>query len=44
VFADPQIAFQRPSRTDVGQMRAFDRIPGLREVAGFARKFKPRRS
>ena len=44
VFADPQVGFQRPSRTDVGQMRAFDRIPVLRELAGLARKFKPRRS
>ena len=44
VFADPQVGFQRPSRTDVGQMRAFDRIPILREAAGFARRFKPRRT
>ncbi len=44
VFADPQIAFQRPSRTDIGTIRMFDRLPGLRAVVGFARKLKPRRS
>ena len=44
VFADPQIAFQRSSRTDIGSMRSFDRVPGLREVAALVRKFKPRPS
>jgi glycosyl transferase family 25 len=40
VFAEPQVAVQRPSRTDIGQQRLFDRLPGLREVAGLARKTK----
>jgi hypothetical protein len=40
VFAAPQVAFQRPSRTDIGQVRAFDRIPLLREAAGLARRFR----
>lgn len=38
VFANPQVASQRPSRTDIGDQRLFDRIPGLRELAGIARK------
>jgi glycosyl transferase family 25 len=38
MFAEPQVAVQRPSRTDVGPQRLFDRLPGLREVAGLARK------
>lgn len=42
VFADPQIAFQRPSRTDIGEQRFFDRVPGLRIAAEFARKLKRR--
>ena len=38
VFAD--LSYQRPSRTDIGDQKWFDRVPVLRELAGFARKFK----
>lgn len=37
-FAKPQVAVQRPSRTDIGSQRLFDRLPGLRELAGYARR------
>ena len=40
VFAAPQVAFQRPSRTDIGEQRFYDRLPGLRAVAGLARRLK----
>jgi glycosyl transferase family 25 len=40
VFPDPQIAVQRPSRTDIGHLRFFDRLPGLREAAEWARRVK----
>lgn len=39
-FADPQIARQRPSRTNIGELRWFDRAPGWREAASIARKAK----
>jgi glycosyl transferase family 25 len=39
-FAVPPIADQRPSRTDIADQRFFDRWPGLREVAGLARRGK----
>ena len=42
VFADPQVAFQRPSRTDIGEQRVYDRVPGLRTAAQFARRLKSR--
>lgn len=38
VFADPFIAFQRPSRTDVGEQKWFDRIVGVRTLAEQARR------
>ena len=40
VFPDPQIAVLRPSRTDIGHLRFFDRLPGLREAAEWARRVK----
>ncbi|WP_058755652.1 hypothetical protein [Sphingomonas endophytica] len=39
-FADPPIANQRPSRTDIADLRFFDRWPGLRQLAGVARSAK----
>ncbi len=40
VFAP--ISVQRPSRTDVGSQKFFDRVPGLRELANFARRLRTR--
>ena len=37
-FADPVIAVQRSSRSDIARLRFFDRWPGLREAAAFARR------
>ena len=39
-FADPVIAVQRPSRSDIATLRAFDRMPMLRELIGTARSLK----
>lgn len=39
-LAEPQLGFQRPSRTDVHQLRFFDRAPGLRQLVGIARRLK----
>ncbi|MEG8037952.1 hypothetical protein QP166_00795 [Sphingomonas sp. LR60] len=39
-FAVPPIADQRPSRTDIAELRFFDRWPVLRQAAQFARRFK----
>lgn len=38
VFAEPQIAVQRASRTDIGKQRWFDRTPILRSLAGLTRR------
>lgn len=38
VFA--MLGFQRPSRTDIGANAFYDRIPGLRFVAGLARRIQ----
>lgn len=38
VFADPPIANQRASRTDIAALRFFDRWPGFRQAAGAARR------
>ena len=40
VFAHPQIALQRPSRSDIGELHFYDRLPGLRGVAEWARRAK----
>lgn len=40
IFSDPVLGVQRPSRTDIGEQRFFDRMPGLKTVASFARKMK----
>lgn len=39
-FPEPQIAVQRPSRTDIGSLRYFDRLPGLRGAAGWVRRVR----
>lgn len=38
--ADPQLGFQRPSRTDVHQLKFYDNIIGLRQCVAFARRLK----
>lgn len=38
VFA--MLGAQRPSRTDIGDQRLFDRIPGVRTLAGWARRLR----
>ena len=38
VFAEPALAEQRSSRTDIAAQRWFDRTPGLREAVGLARR------
>ncbi len=37
-----QVAYQRPSRTDIGDQRWFDRTPILRDLADMARRAKHR--
>ncbi len=40
LFADPVLALQRPSRSDIASLRFFDRLPGLRVAASLARRIK----
>ncbi|QTD56254.1 hypothetical protein [Parasphingorhabdus cellanae] len=40
IFAEPALGHQRPSRTDIAELRFFDKIPVVREVAGLGRKLK----
>jgi glycosyl transferase family 25 len=40
LFAEPPLAHQRPSRTDIADLRFFDRMIGLREAASAARRVK----
>ena len=42
VFADPPIAEQRPSRTDIAALRWFDRTPVVRGLIGKLRQVKRR--
>ena len=37
-FADPEVATQRSSRSDIAQLRFFDQWPVLREAVGVARR------
>lgn len=39
-FADPVIAVQRPSRSDIAPLKAFDRLPVLRSSISMARRLK----
>ncbi len=40
VFAEPPLGYQRSSRSDVADLRFFDRLPGFRQSASVARKLK----
>jgi hypothetical protein len=40
--AVPSLAGQRSSRTDIADLRWFDRTPGVRELASYARRVKTR--
>jgi glycosyl transferase family 25 len=40
VFAVPPIAVQRPSRSDIAELRFFDRVPLLKDAVGVARRLK----
>lgn len=42
VFAMPQLGAQRPSRTDIADLKFFDRLPVLRQVSSLARRAKRR--
>lgn len=42
LVAQPNLGWQRPSRSDVADLKWFDRTPVLRELATVARRFKPR--
>ena len=44
VFAEPQIAFQRPSRTDIGDQKLYDRLPVIRSIAELGRRLKGRKA
>ena len=39
-IADPQLGVQRPSRTDIHQLKFYDRIIGFRQSAAAARRLK----
>ena len=39
-IADPQLGFQRPSRTDIHRLKFYDRIIGFRQSAAAARRLK----
>lgn len=38
--ADPQLGYQRPSRTDIHALSILDRTPVLRDIMAIARRFK----
>ncbi|GAA0482281.1 hypothetical protein GCM10009096_25780 [Parasphingorhabdus litoris] len=40
LFAEPALGNQRPSRTDIAELRFFDKIPIVRDFVGVARKLK----
>lgn len=40
LFAEPALGNQRPSRTDIAELRFFDKIPLIRDLIGMARKIK----
>jgi glycosyl transferase, family 25 len=39
----PALGYQRPSRTDIGELKWFDSVPTLRPIVEFARKLKSKR-
>ena len=40
-FASPPLAGQRPSRSDIANLKWFDRTPGIRGIANLIRTFRP---
>lgn len=42
LMASPEIAFQRPSRSDIAQGQWWDRVPGLSELGAMARSVRNR--
>lgn len=38
----PPVVYQRPSRTDIHDLAFYDRLPGLRQLANWARRHKAR--
>ena len=38
--AEPQLGFQRPSRTDIHHLKFYDRVPGLRQLVAAVRRLK----
>ena len=40
VFAEPPIGNQRASRTDIGQLAVYDRLPVIRDAVELARRFR----
>lgn len=40
LFAQPALGNQRPSRTDIAELRFFDKIPVIRSMVAVARKLK----
>lgn len=38
----PSVVYQRPSRTDIHDLAFYDRLPGLKQLANWARKLKAR--
>jgi hypothetical protein len=40
--ASPVLGYQRPSRTDIGDGKWFDRVPALAGPVNFARRWKAR--
>lgn len=43
LMASPQLGSQRPSRTDIHQLKWFDKVPGIRDLATFARRLRAQR-
>jgi len=41
-FAVPPLAFQRPSRTDIGDLKMIDRVPWMQSAVHLARRIKRR--
>lgn len=40
LFAEPALGYQRPSRTDIADLKFFDKIPVVRNIVASARKIK----
>ncbi|MDT8311859.1 MAG: hypothetical protein RQ732_10470 [Methylophaga sp.] len=44
LILSPPVVYQRPSRTDIHDLAFYDRWPGLRQLANWARHYKARLS